>query len=221
MVEGVNVLGTELINFYREFLSFFPPYVGSFLNFIVLVLLVVVYSVLIWRFYRFISKKNPLGLNLNRLINRETSFFTKGFSGFFYFLEYIIISPFLIMLIFAAFTLLLIFLTQAQDVSQLLTISAVIIAAIRMTSYYKENLSQELAKMLPFTLLAVSVLNPATFTQSEYVINIINHFSQLPSLIGNIWYYLVFIIGLEIVLRFFDYVFSLFGLEEFDEEKEE
>ena len=101
----------------------------------------------------------------------------------------------------------------------LLIISVGIIWAIRMTSYipgYGEDLAKELAKLLPFTLLAISILNPKFFVSER----IFSHFSELPEFFGEIIIYSLFIIILEMILRFFDFIFSLFELEEVPETQE-
>jgi len=123
--------------------------------------------------------------------------------------------PFLIFFWFAIFTTFLIFLTENLEIQNLLIISATIIAAIRMTAYYNENLSKDLAKLLPFTLLAVSVLSPDFFN----IERILSHFSRIPEFFNQIIVYLLFIIFLEILLRFFEFVFSLFDLTEKVEEE--
>ncbi len=215
MVEVEN-LGTELMGFYQDFISSLPPIAGNFFNFLILVLLVVVYCIFIWKFYKFIAKKNILGLDLNKYNKSENPLFTKLLAGALYFAEYIIILPFLIFFWFVVFTFFLMFLTDL-DISTLLIVSATIITAVRMTAYYKEDLSKDVAKLLPFTLLAVSILTPNFFNQiSEglFVERIFTHFTELPNFFGNIAYYLLFIIIIEIILRFFDFIFSLFGLEE-------
>jgi len=221
MVGVIGNFGTELIGIYNEFIASLPPFAGNFFNFLILVLLIVIYSVFIWKFYRFISTKNVFGLNLNKYNKSKNPLFTKLFAGALHFVEYIIILPFLIFFWFAIFTLFLMLLTQNQDLSLILIISATIIAAIRMTSYYKEELSREIAKMLPLTLLAITVLNPNSFSQTQYVEKIINHLSQIPSFFSQILYYLGFIIILEVILRFFDFIFSLFELEEAPKSEEE
>lgn len=210
-----------LIEFYQEFIGFFPSYFGTFLNLLILVLLVVVYAIFVWKFYKSISRKNFLGLDLNKYNKSRESFGTKLIAGFLYFIEYIIISPLIIFMGYFVFTFFMIIFTQNQETSQILTVSAVVIAAIRMTSYYKEELSQDLAKLLPFTLLAVALLNPNTFLQTQYFEAVITNLTQIPSLLSQIISYLFFIIILEIILRFFDFIFSLFGLEEESEEKKE
>ena len=124
--------------------------------------------------------------------------------------------PFLIFFWFSIFTLFLIFLTENLEISSLLLISAVIISTIRMTSYYKEDLAKDLAKLIPFTLLAVSILNPKFFS----IERIFNQFAELPNFFNEIFIYLIFIIILEMILRFFDFIFSLFELEKEKEVKE-
>ena len=221
MAEVIKNFGTELISIYNEFISVLPPYLGQFINLLILVLMIVFYSIFVWKFYKFISKKNPVGLDLNQYNKFQHSFLSKLAHGALYFIEYILILPFLIFIIFTVFTFFLIILAQSQETSQILIISAAIITAIRMTAYYKENLSQEIAKMLPFTLLAITVLNPNNFSDTQYLERIFSHLSNISGFFSQIINYLVFIVIIESVLRFFDFIFSLFGLEEQDETAEE
>lgn len=208
--EVINGFGAGILEAYNSFLLVLPTWAQTFINLFLLVLLVVIYAVFVWKFYRFVSKKNIIELNLKKYSRAEHPVLAKLVAGGLYFIEYIIILPFLIFFWFAVFTLFLIFLTENLEVSTLLLISAVIIAAIRMTSYYSEDLSKEIAKLLPFMLLAISLLSPNFFNLER----IFSHFSELPNFFGNIAYYLIFIIGLEVILRFFDFIFSLFGVGE-------
>lgn len=214
---SVTVLDT-----YNSFIDVLPAWAQDFISFFLLVLLIVIYSVMVWRFYQFISKKNPLGLNLNeRYKPTEHSFATRFIVSALYFVEYVLILPLLIFVVFGVFTLFLIILSSSQEVSQILIISATVIASIRITAYYREALSQEIAKILPFMLLAVAVLNPATFTQVQYVEKIINQLNTIPDFLGQIWSYLFFIVAIEVVLMFFDTIFLLFNLHEPEEAEEE
>lgn len=210
-MEEVSSITSTLVGYYNDFIGYLPGYGKDFFNFLILVLLVVVYSIFIWKFYKFISKKNIIELNLNKYNTYKHEILAKLVAGFLYFIEYIIILPFLIFFWYATFTLLLIILSQGQDTSQILLISAIVIAVIRMTSYYKEDLSQDIAKLLPLTLLAVSVLNPISFIKSQYFASLVNHLIRLPEFFVQIAYYLAFIIFLEIILRFFYFIFSFSG----------
>tara|TARA_Y100000310_G_C20604888_1_gene774993 strand:+ start:644 stop:1303 length:660 start_codon:yes stop_codon:yes gene_type:complete len=211
MANGViENLGSNILNGYNLFLSSMPPFAQSFINLFLIVLFIVVYSIFIWKFYRFIATKNIIELNLGKYKSSGHPFFEKITAWGLYFLEYLIILPFLIFFWFSIFTIFLALLTQKIDISLLLVLSATIIAAIRMTSYYKEDLAKDLAKLVPFTLLAVSLLNPDFFSFER----ILTNFLGIQNYFAEIFTYLTFIITLEIVLRFFDFIFSLFGLEE-------
>lgn len=193
--------------------SSLPQFAQNFINLFMVVALIFIYVVFIWKLHRFISTKNILGLNLNQYNKSSFPLLTKLIAGAFFFLEYIIILPFLIFFWYAIFALFLIFLTDNLDINSILLLSAVIVSAIRMTSYipnYGEKLASDLAKLLPFTLLAVSLLNPGFFNFE----NTLAQFGQLPEFFSQITSYLIFIITLEVILRFFDFVLSLFNLED-------
>ncbi|MFH1787713.1 MAG: hypothetical protein ABH811_02910 [archaeon] len=210
MKEVFDNFALELVKLHKEFIAFLPREIGNFFNFFILVLLVFLYAFIVWKFYRFISKKNILELNLNKYNRSQHPVIEKLFAGVLYFIEYLIILPFIIFLWFTGFTLLLIFLTENLEINTLLVISATIVAAIRMTSYYNEDLAKDLAKLLPFTLLAISITNPNFFD----IQRILSHFNKIPGFFNEIIVFLIFIIALEMILRFFSFIFSLFGLEE-------
>ena len=216
MAEAATGIILEIINAYNGFLSNMPAGTRSFINLFLLVILIVAYSIIFWKFYRFIATKNIFGLNLNKYNKSNHRTVEKLLAGLLYFVEYIIIIPFLIFFWFAILTFFLLLLTVNIEISTILVISALVISAIRMTSYYKEDLSKELAKLLPFNLLAIAMLTPGFFNLER----ILENFSLLSGFFDKVIVYLIFMIILEIVLRFFDFIFSLFGLEEEGEEKE-
>src|SRR3989344_227379 len=182
--EGViSNTGNFISDLYKEFILQLG-YFGKFVNVFLLVFLVVLYSVFIWKLYRFIAKKDFLGLNLNQYNKSNNAFLTKLFTTLFFLLEYILISPFLIFFWFSAFTIFLIFLTEGHTI----------------------------ASLLLFTLLAISMINPNFFDTQR----IFTQLNEIPLFLDNILFYLIFIIGLEILLRFFDFIISLFTSEEED-----
>jgi len=154
-------------------------------------------------------------LDLNQYNTSEHPFLEKTIATFFYIIEYFLILPFLIFIWFSIFTLFLIFLTDNLELGALLLISAAILAAIRMTAYYHEDLSKDLAKLFPFTLLAISILNPNFFS----IERILNQFKEIPAFFNEIIIYLVFIIFLETILRFVDFIFSFYRLDDSINEK--
>ena len=217
MAEEFENIGANFFEAYTSLLSAFPLAGQKFISFLFIVILVVIYAIFIWKFYQSISTKNLLELNLSQYNKSEHPLFAKILAVTFYVLEYIIIFPVLIFIWFSVFTLFLILLTENLPIETLLLISATVIAAIRLTSYYKKKLSEDLAKLIPFTLLAISLVNPEFFS----IERIFNQFRELSLIFNNILIYLVFIIILEAILRSIDLIFSYFRIEEEDEEKKE
>ena len=105
--------------------------------------------------------------------------------------------------------------TETANVSTVLLISAAVVAAIRMTSYYDQRLSQEMSKLIPLVLLSTFIIYPQFFS----VERVLTQLSEIGSLFNEVLYYLLFIIILEIILRFFDLLFSLLFSDNNEEEE--
>lgn len=209
MVEEViaNVSG-GLAGAYSAFAASLPGWAERFISLFILILVIFVYALIVWAGYRFLSKKDPLGLDLSRYNRSNHPVAMKLIAGLIYFLEYIVIAPIMIFVSFSIFTILVTFLTQTLSIEGILLVSAGIIGAIRMAAYYSEDLSREIAKFLPLTLLGIAVLNPGFFD----VTRVLGEFARLPELFGDIGIYLVFILLLEFIMRLFDLFFSLLGI---------
>ena len=199
---------SEITAAYNGFLSLLSPFFQTFFNFFFLALLIFLYSTFIWKLHKFISTKNILSLDLNKYNKAEHPTVAKVVAGGLYFLEYIIILPFLIFFWFSIFGISLTIFTDLE-IGTILVTSTVIVAAIRITSYSNEVIAKEVAKLLPLNLLAISLLVPGFFEFER----ILNNLNQIPDFLSQILSYLGFIILLEVILRFFDFIFSIFGLE--------
>ena len=215
MVEVTTGISSQILESFNYLIALFPAWMQNFINLFLLVLLVVAYSIFIWKLYRFVARKNILELNLNKYNKSSHPTIAKFFASVFFLIEYVIILPFLIFFWFAVFTFFLILLTEGLDVAAILIISATIISATRMTAYYSEDLSKDLAKLLPFTLLAIAITKSGFFDFGR----VIGHLSSIPTFFSNILIYLAFIAGLEIVLRLFDFVFIALEINDFDGKK--
>lgn len=215
MAEEVTGLVNDIFSSYQNFLSALPLWAQNFINLFLLVIIVVAFTIFIWKFYIFVSRKNFLNFSLNKNNKPGKTFSSKMWESAVYLIENIIIIPFFIFFWFVAFTFFLILMTSDIEMSTLLIISVTVVSAIRMAAYYKEDLAKEIAKLLPFTLLAVAILNPGFFS----VDRVFSNFSQLSTFFNEIIIYFLFIVFLEIVLRIFDFIFSTLGFEEEGEEK--
>lgn len=185
---------------YNNLISGFPIKIQLFINLFLLTIIVVIYAIFIWRLYIFISTKDIIRLNLNRYNSAKHPFLVKFNATVLYILEYIIILPILIIFWFAFFTILLTLLSKGIETTTIALIAAITIAAIRVISYipkYGEAAAGETAKVVPFTLLAISLTDPTFFHFNE----IANQFLKIPEAINEISIYIFFIFALEIFLR--------------------
>jgi len=220
MVGVITDFADLILEAYNSFLSLLPLWVQNFVGLFLLVLVIVIYAIFVWKFYTFIARKNIIGLNLSQYNKANHPLLVKMTAVGLYFVEYILVLPVLVFFWFAVFTLFLMFLIENSiPMGTILLISATVIAAIRMTSYYRKELSQDVAKLFPFTLLAVAVLEPGFFKEN-FLERVASRIIEIPDFLGLILTYLVFIVLLEAVLRFFYFLISFMGLEEAPELKE-
>src|SRR3989344_488249 len=162
--------------------------------------LIFVYSNFIWKVYRAISRKDIISLNLGQYNYLEHAVLKKILAGILYFIEYIIILPFLILFWYVLFALVLLFFSENLSLEQILLLSAAVVGSIRLLAYYKQEIAMDVARLLPFTILAIILLSPRFLDVGRFLDSI----NQIPELILSVGYILFFVVGLEIVLRFLD-----------------
>ena len=156
-----------------------------------------VYAVFIFKFYRFLASRDMFDLDFSKY--EESRFkLVRGFLHLVsYGAKYIILFPAFAFFWFAVLTLILVFLSQDRAFSEVLLIALATVSAIRLTAYYDEDLSRDLAKILPFAVLAIFLIDGSFFEVDEslQVLKEVNNHRE------RIFYYLVFLIALEFALR--------------------
>ena len=126
-----------------------------FLPMFYLMVSIAIYSIVIWHFYRFIARRDCL------TIHSVTHPKVVGF------LKYFFVFPFIAFLFLLGFSLMMLFLTRDYEILALLSTSFAVIIAIRITAYYSRDLSKDLAKMLPFALLGLFLVNPTSVSYTH------------------------------------------------------
>ena len=179
--------------------------------------IILIYSVFVFYFYRYLAKKNLIEINLNQYNNYASPGLIKFFAMIFYIIEYLLILPVLTFFWFAFLSILILILSEGIEISKILLISAALVASVRITSYINESLSKDLAKMLPFTLLAIAITTPSFFN----IDSLFSRVQEIPSLFSNIPFYLLFIMSLEIIMRITDLFGDLFDIGSRKEPEEE
>ncbi len=197
--------------------SFFTGEVNLAITLTFFTAVIVIYSVFVFYFYRFLARKNIIELNLNQYNQYANPAAVKFFAVIFYLIEYVILLPILTFFWFSVLSVLLLILAENLDVKTVLLISAALVSAVRITSYVTEDLAKDLAKMLPFTLLAIAITNVAFFD----IAALVSRATEIPSLFSHIPYYLLFIVSVELIMRTFTFFESVFTGEPIDGDEED
>ncbi|RMD67722.1 hypothetical protein D6817_00675, partial [Candidatus Pacearchaeota archaeon] len=133
-----------------------------------------------------------------------------------YFLEYVVIAPALLVIWFAALAIVLFLIAGEKSAQSILLISAVMIASIRILSYFHEEIAKDLAKLFPFMALSVFILSPNAFNFQSFL----DKLSKVPFFIEDIASFIVLILAIEILLRAFHLVYEIWQTEEEKESEE-
>jgi len=186
-----------IANFINSIASLFSTETNLLLVLTFFTAVIVIYSVFVFNFYRFLARKNIIELNLSQYNQYSNPAAVKFFAIIFFIVEYIILLPVITFFWFAILSILTMVLAQGLAAETILLISAALVASVRATAYVNEDLSKDLAKMLPFTLLAIAITTAGFFEINA----LISRISNIPSLFSKIPYYLLFIVAVELIMR--------------------
>ena len=143
------------------------------------------------------ARKNIFELDFTKY-NTSSHPLLKKLVGFiFYVVEYVLLFPVFTFFWFIVFSVLLSFMAKSQVVGNILLVSIALVSAVRLAAYYDEDLSKDLAKMLPFALLGIFLVDISYFSFSTSIETL----KLIPSFWKTMVYYLVFAIVLEFILR--------------------
>ena len=176
----------------------------------------VAYALFVFKFYRFVARKDIFGLNLNQYNQAKHPFFEKLIHGFFYIIEYLLLFPLFTSFWFVILTVLISFLSKDQTIQTIILVSTALVGSVRVTAYFSEDLSRDLAKMLPFALLDIFLIDIKAFNFLQSLQLVI----ELPGVWRLIIYYLIFITGLEFVLRISYTTIGIFVPHRKDDQKD-
>lgn len=156
-----------------------------------------VYAVFVFKFYRFLASKDMFKLDMSRYEQSSHKVVRRTLQVFFYIVKYIIVFPVFAFFWFGVLTVILAFLSKGQSFSETLLVALATVSAVRVTAYYNEDLSRDLAKILPFAVLAVFLIDASFFSIAESL----DILREAEKYTENIVYYLGFLVLLEFVLR--------------------
>ena len=155
------------------------------------------YAFFIFKFYRFVASRDMFQMDLSRY--EESRY--KVVRGFLhivmYVAKYLILFPAIAFFWFAVLTVILAFLSKEQPFSEVLLTALATVCAIRISAYYNEDLSKDLAKILPFAVLAIFLIDASFFSIRESL----EVLKEARDHTAAIIYCLLFLVAMEFVLR--------------------
>ena len=203
--------------FFQNLVNSIPERYQVLISLVLYTIFIVIYTIFIWKFYRFMAEREIIKLNLKQYNYSKFPALSKFLDVLLNTVEYVIILPFLVLFWFTVFAIFLLLLSKSQSAHQILLITAAIIASTRITAYVSEDLSRDIAKTFPFTVLTLFLLDPNFFNLDTIFDKII----QIPEVFNHIFIFLVFIFGVELILRAVYSLVLFFYSEQEESELEE
>ena len=167
-----------------------------------------VYSVFVFIFYRALAKRDLITLNLNHYSDNLSGRVRKYARTILFVLQYIVVVPVLITFWTLVLAIILTLLSPDADHSRNALIATSVVGAVRILSYWTEDLSRDVAKMLPFGVLGVFLVGDAQVQISE----IEELFSGLNEIATSFISSLFLIAVLESILRSLSAMINIFKL---------
>ena len=165
-----------------------------------------IYAFFIFKFYRFMARREVIRFNL---AEHASISFTKSkivIRSIGYVLKHLILFPVFIFFWIIILSAILAFLAKNTEIETILLIAVALVGVVRLMAYYDEDLSKDLAKMMPFALLGVFLVDVSYFSSS----NSLGALSELVRLWKLVVYYLVIIVIIEFVLRILYFILGAF-----------
>ena len=156
-----------------------------------------IYAIFIFKFYRFVASRDMFELDFSKYETSRFKFVRTLLHFVFYVLRYLIIFPVFAFFWFGVLTIILAFLSKEQAFADVLLVALATVGTIRITSYYHEDLSRDLAKILPFAVLGIFLIDVSFFEIGESL----DILEQADDHREAILYYLIALIALEFALR--------------------
>ncbi|HLC60816.1 MAG TPA: hypothetical protein VJJ52_05275 [Candidatus Nanoarchaeia archaeon] len=173
----------------------------QYLNLLASTLVLFLASWLAWYiYYKQLARRDLFEIPKLKLQTKFVNFFDKAI----YFLKYLLIFPVYSFIWFLIFSFLLFALSKSRTIEEILFLGIIVVAATRMGAYISEKLAEDMAKLLPLTLIAIFLMDPKAVTLDTFIASFNSILLQLPKVAK----YLLFIIVVEWLLRVFHWTFT-------------
>ena len=156
---------------------------------------IAIYAIVIWHYYRTLARRDFFHFG-GKQGNGTWVWFLNFLEELEFLVKYIIFYPLLSFIFFGIFSVMM-FLLSKEPIPIILLTSVSIISATRITAYYNEDLSKDLAKLIPFALLGVFIVQADFFSFNILIERVL----ALPNFFVDIASFMLYFLVLEIGLR--------------------
>ena len=164
---------------------------------LIAIIAIAVYSGFVFMFYRILAKKDLLTLDLSKYADDFGGKVKKYLRSVLFVIQYIVVVPVLIAFWTLVLAVILTLLSDSSDHTRNALIATSVVGAVRILAYWTEDLSRDVAKMLPFAVLGVYLVSSTSVQWSEFR----ELLESLPELAKSFFSSLMLLAILETLLR--------------------
>ena len=186
MNNSTVVLPNDFESFSEQVLPTFAAIIG-----------IVLYSAFVFKFYRFLAKKDLIDADFSQYSEGFTGFMKRFVDGILLIVQNILFAPFLISFWVLILAVILTLLSGGDDLYWNVLVATSVVGSVRVISYFSEDLARDVAKMLPFAVLGVFLVDSGSFNWDAVSIL----WGQLDEFAISFASSMVLVVILETVLR--------------------
>ncbi len=161
------------------------------------ILSIAAYSSFVFMFYRILAKRDLVTLDLSKYADDFKGKMQKFLRSVLFLVQYIVLIPLLISFWTLVLATILTLLSDGADHSRNALIATSVVGAVRILSYWTEDLSRDVAKMLPFAVLGVFLVDSTSVQWSQFE----DLVGNLPGLAESFYTSMALLVILETLLR--------------------
>ena len=124
---------------------------------------IVLYSTFVFKFYRFLAKKDLIDADFSQYSQGFTGFMKRLIDGLLLIVQNILFAQFLISFWVLSLAVILPLLSGGDALDWNVLVATSVVGSVRVISYFSEDLARDVAKMLPFAVLGVFLVDSGSF----------------------------------------------------------
>ena len=171
------------------------------------IIAIAAYSGFVFMFYRLLARRDILSLDLSKYDQTMTGKIRAFFRTAACLIQYALAIPILIAFWTVVMAVILTLLADGNDHARNALIATSVVGSVRILSYWTEDLSRDVAKMLPFAVLGVFLVGSTSVEFNEFEQLVENRNQLAHSYINS----LILLSILETILRIYHGLRELVG----------